>query len=162
MRAWLEHEEPLATTDSASRRRSALVWLSGAAFLSGMAVEAFTTRVLPARLLFTVAILTGGALTARKAWVAARIRSLDINVLMMIAAAGAVALGQWSEAAAVVFLFAVAQALEVRTLERARQAIRALLDLTPVEAIVRDDRGERRVGVDQIHPGVTIVVKPGD
>jgi len=162
MRAWLEHEEAVATTDAAARRRRALVWISGAAFVGGMAVEAFTTRTLPARTLFVLSILAGGSLTARKAWTAARVWALDINVLMMIAAAGAMILGQWSEAAAVVFLFAVAQALEVRTLERARQAIRALLDLTPVEAIVRDHAGERRISVDEIHPGATIVVKPGD
>ena len=89
-------------------------------------------------------------------------RSLDINVLMLIAAAGAVALGQWSEAAAVVFLFAVAQALEARTLERARNAIRALMDLTPADALVRDAAGERRVDVDVIAPGALIVVKPGE
>jgi len=111
---------------------------------------------------FAISILAGAALTARKAWTAVRVGALDINVLMMVAAAGAVALGQWSEAAAVVFLFAVAQTLEVRTLERARQAIRALLDLTPADALVKDDAGERRVGVDQIHPGAVIVVKPGD
>ena len=70
---------------------------------------------------------------------AVRLRSLDINVLMLVAAAGAVVLGEWSEAAAVVFLFAVAQALEARTLERARTAVRALMDLTPAEALVRED-----------------------
>src|SRR6476646_6335802 len=51
MRAWLEHEEAVATTDAAARRRRALVWISGAAFVGGMAVEAFTTRTLPARTL---------------------------------------------------------------------------------------------------------------
>ena len=60
-----------------------------------------------------------------------------------------------------VFLFAVAQALEARTLERARSAVRALMDLTPAEALVRDGAGERRVAVDAIAPGAIIVVKPG-
>ena len=72
---------------------------------------------------------------------------------MLVAAAGAIALGQWSEAAAVVFLFAIAQTLEARTLDRARIAIRALMDLTPTDALVRDAAGERRVAVDQIAPG---------
>ena len=65
---------------------------------------------------------------ARRVRAAMRTRSLDINVLMLIAVAGAVVLRQWSEAATVVFLFAVAQALEARTLERARAAVAALLD----------------------------------
>ena len=92
-------------------------------------------------------------LTARKAWLAVRARSLDINVLMLVAAAGAIALGEWSEAAAVVFMFAVAQALEARTLERARTAVRALMDLTPAEAVVQRRRrtaeGARRPGRDR-------------
>jgi Cd2+/Zn2+-exporting ATPase len=81
---------------------------------------------------------------------------------MMVAAAGAILLGQWSEAAAVVFLFAVAQTLEARTLERARLAVRALMELTPADALVREETGERRVGVEQIQPGAVIVVKPGE
>ena len=90
-----------------------------------------------------------------RASTALRTRTVDINVLMVIAVAGALALGEWLEAASVVFLFALAQWLEVRTLERARQAIRALVDLSPREALVRrggveqrvagrDDRGRRR------------------
>ena len=70
--------------------------------------------------------------------------------------------GSWSEAATVVFLFAVAQMLETRTLDRARNAIRALMDLTPTDAIVRDAPGERSVDVDQIQPGAVIVIRPGD
>ena len=60
------------------------------------------------------------------------------------------------------FLFAVAQALEARTLDRARNAIRALMDLTPADALVRDAAGERRVGVDDIAIGAVIVVRPGE
>jgi Cd2+/Zn2+-exporting ATPase len=90
------------------------------------------------------------------------VRSLDINVLMLVAASGAVVLGEWSEAAAVVFMFAVAQALEARTLERARMAVRALMDLTPAEALVRAADGERKVPVDQVPIGSVIVIKPGE
>ena len=71
--------------------------------------------------------------------------SLDINVLMMVAVAGAIALGEWSEGASVVFLFALAQVLEARAMERARGAIRALMDLAPAEALVVRDRGIRAV-----------------
>jgi Cd2+/Zn2+-exporting ATPase len=62
----------------------------------------------------------------------------------------------------VVFLFAVAQALEARTLERARAAIRGLMDLTPADALLRDGHGERRVPVDDIRVGAVIVVRPGE
>ena len=160
MRAWLEHEEPIAVGGPGLRRRQWAVVASGALLGAGLAAEA--RGVAPAPWLFALSFAVALPLTARRAWHAIRIGSLDINVLMMIAAAGAVALGQLSEAAAVVFLFAVAQTLEARTLDRARSAIRALMDLTPTEAIVRDADGERRVDVDAIAPGVVIVVRPGD
>ena len=91
-----------------------------------------------------------------------RVGALDINVLMLIAATGAIALGQWSEAATVVFLFAVAQALEARTLERARTAIRSLMDLAPTEAIVRTAAGDQRIDVDRVEPGAIVIVRPGE
>jgi Cd2+/Zn2+-exporting ATPase len=93
---------------------------------------------------------------------ALRVRALDINVLMLVAAAGAVALGQWSEAASVVFLFAFAQTLEARTLERARNAVRALMDLAPAEALVREAGGDRRIEIEAITPGMVLVVRPGE
>ena len=112
--------------------------------------------------LFALSIVLGLPMPARKARQALRLRTLDINVLMLVAAAGAVILGQWSEAAAVVFLFAIAQALEAQTLERARHAVRALMDLTPSEVLLRDGAIERIVSVESIEPGAIIIVKPGE
>ena len=162
MRAWLEHEEPLTVDPAAARLRQALVWISGIALTAGLVLDWTATAAPMARALFGAALVAGAVLTLRKALSALRARSLDINVLMLIAATGAVVIGQWSEAAAVVFLFAVAQMLEARTLERARLAIGALLDLTPTEALVKDEAGERRVGVDQVPVGSVIVVRPGE
>jgi len=167
MRAWLEHEKPVVGTERQSRVRQALVGVSGLSL--GLAllldiVGGFSPAITRAATmaLLAVSLACGVAVTIRKAWASLRVRSLDINVLMMIAAAGAIAIGQWTEAATVVFLFAVAQALEARTLERARAAIRGLIDLTPADALLRDTRGERRVPVDDIHVGAVIVVRPGE
>ena len=162
MRAWLEHEEPVGTGARQTELRQLLVWASAVALGLGLAAEATHLPPLAAIVCFAVSLGTGAAVTLRKAIASLRVRSLDINVLMLVAAIGAIALGQWSEAATVVFLFAVAQALEARTLDRARRAIRALMDLTPTEAIVRDADGERRAGVDDIAPGAVIVIRPGD
>jgi Cd2+/Zn2+-exporting ATPase len=162
MRAWLEHEEPLARDEEGARRRRRLLAASGAALALGLAADFLHAPALVVRSLFAAAVAAGVPLTVRRAWLAARARSLDINVLMLIAAAGAVILGQWSEAAAVVFLFALAQALEARTLERARTAIRALMDLTPAEALVREGILERSVPVDEISIGTVIIIKPGE
>jgi Zn2+/Cd2+-exporting ATPase len=161
MRAWLEHEEPIDVGDDATNLRRLLLWISGIAFAAGLAAVALGAAPWASRLAFAAAIGAGAMLTVRRAWTAARVGSLDINVLMVVAAAGAIALGQWSEAAAVIFLFAVAQALEARTLERARSAIRALMDLTPTEALVRGATGDERVDVETLAPGAVIIVRPG-
>jgi len=167
MRAWLEHEKPLVGTERQSRVRQALVGLSGVTLLLALVLDtvgglspAMTRQATMA--LLVASLIAGAAVTIPKAWTSLRLRSLDINVLMMIAAAGAIAIGQWAEAATVVFLFAVAQALEARTLERARAAIRGLMDLTPADALLRDGHGERRVPVDDIRVGAVIVVRPGE
>jgi Cd2+/Zn2+-exporting ATPase len=162
MRAWLEHEEPVSTGDSrAARLRLAILVGSGLLFAGGLLIELLGSHWLGIAL-FAASIVLGLPTPARKARQALRLRTLDINVLMLVAAAGAVLLGQWSEAAAVVFLFAIAQALEVQTLERARHAVRALMDLTPSEVLVRDGAIERTASVETIDPGAIIIVKPGE
>ena len=162
MRAWLDHEEPLVGSDRQMRVRQALVWTSGVTVVLGIALQ-FTGVAGPFAVIgFVVSLAAGVGATARKAWSAARIGSLDINVLMIMAAGGAALLGDWAEAATVVFLFGLAQTLEARTLDRARNAIRALMDLTAADALVRDAAGERRVAVDEVPIGAVIVVRPGD
>ena len=81
---------------------------------------------------------------------------------MVIAVVGAMALREWFEGATVVFLFALAQWLEVRTLERARQAIRALIELSPRDAIVKRNGVEYRAPLETIQVGAEIIVRPGD
>jgi Cd2+/Zn2+-exporting ATPase len=162
MRAWLEHEQPTGPAPSAATRRL-LVIVSGVLLAAGMALEltAVDRRVIVAA--YGVAIASGGLYSVRRALHAARSLALDINVLMLVAVAGAMVLGEWSEGASVVFLFALAQLLEARAMERARGAIRALMDLTPAEALVRGaDDGFRRVPVERIAVGDIVVVKPGE
>jgi Cd2+/Zn2+-exporting ATPase len=118
MRAWLEHEES-QPIDAAAVRRERLVWGSGVALAAGLAAL-LTDGLSPfAWILFLIAIALGGIHTARRALASIRARILDINVLMLVAVAGAIALGEWSEGASVVFLFALAQLLESRAMDRA-------------------------------------------
>lgn len=160
MRMWLEHEEPaIEGGDIAWRWR--LMVACGAAILAGLALRATGWPVVAAAV-FTAASVAGAIYPARRAVAAIRSRTLDINTLMVVAVAGALVLGEWLEAAAVVFLFAVAQWLELRTMARARQAIRALMDLSPREAIVRRNGVESRLAVDEIRVGDEILVRPGD
>ena len=159
-RMWLEHEEPvIGGTDIEWRWR--LMVACAAAIAAGLVLTAAGLTTEAAACLIAAAV-AGGVFPARRAVASLRSRTLDINTLMVVAVAGALVLSEWIEAASVVFLFAVAQWLELRTMERARQAIRALLDLSPREALVRGGGLERRVPVEEIRIGDEILVRPGD
>jgi Cd2+/Zn2+-exporting ATPase len=159
MRMWLEHEEPLSAATMEWRWR--LMLASGALIGAGLAL-AYAGLDTAATAAYLGAAILGGVYPARRALTSLRTRTIDINVLMVIAVAGGIAIGEPLEAAGVVFLFAVAQWLEVRTMERARQAIRALMDLSPREAVVKRGPREERVPVDAIRIDEEIVVRPGD
>jgi len=160
MRAWLEHEA--SRPSSASPWRERLVALSGAALGIGLLLQFAGVAGAPLWVLYLAAIVLGGVYTARRALGSLRARVLDIHVLMLVAVAGAMALGEWSEGASVVFLFALAQVLESRAMERARGAIGALMDLAPAEALVHRDGADVRVPVDEVRIGDVVVVRPGE
>jgi Cd2+/Zn2+-exporting ATPase len=160
MRMWLEHDEPIVS-DSGVRTRLRLTAAAGGAIAAG-ALAAYAGQPFAAAALYVVATLAGAVYPARRAVTALRNRTVDINVLMVLAVAGALALGEWLEAASVVFLFALAQWLEVRTLERARQAIRALIDLAPRQALVRRGTVESMVPIEQVRLHDVVIVRPGD
>jgi Cd2+/Zn2+-exporting ATPase len=159
MRIWLEHEEPRASGADV-RNRLVLALLSALVTAGGAAGQALGLD--GSAVLFLAAAAIGAAYPARRALAAIRSRAIDINILMVIAVAGAVALGDWFEAASVVCLFALAQWMEVRTLDRARQAVRALIDLSPREALVYRDGIEQRLPMERVRVGDVVIVKPGD
>lgn len=159
LRMWLEHEEPLAQVRA--DWRGALSLVSGVCVTAGALVSAFAGPALAAPL-YLISAAAGAVYPSRRAWTAIRSGTLDINVLMVIAVAGALVLRDYLEAASVVFLFAVAQWLEVRTMARARQAIRALVDLAPRDALVMRDGGQERVLLDQVEIGQVIIIRPGE
>jgi heavy metal translocating P-type ATPase len=88
-------------------------------------------------------------------------RRITVNVFVTVALIATIAIGEFRAAAVVVFIMAVAGALETYTLDRARRSIRSLLDLTPKTATVRRDGNEVVVPVDQVQVGDVVVVRPG-
>jgi Cd2+/Zn2+-exporting ATPase len=89
-------------------------------------------------------------------------RDFNINFLMSIAAVGAILIGETLEAATVVFLFAVGEALEGYTTDRARQSIRSLMSLAPARALRLVGGREEDVAIEVLAIGDTILVKPGE
>jgi Cd2+/Zn2+-exporting ATPase len=114
-----------------------------------------------------VAIFTGGLPTYKKGWIALRNRNLNMNALMSIAVTGAVLIGHWPEAAMVMVLFALAEVIEAKSLDRARNAIRGLMDLAPETATVQlpddswDEVDAKTVAIDsraRVKPGERIAL----
>lgn len=113
--------------------------------------------------LYAVAILFGVWLVAPKAWSSARRLSPDMNLLMVVAVAGAIALGEFFEAATVAFFFSLSLYLESWSVGRARNAVSALLDLAPPTArVIRNDGSEVDVPAAEVAVGDRFVVRGGD
>ena len=110
-----------------------------------------------------VAIFTGGLSTYKKGWIALRNRNLNMNALMSIAVTGAMLIGHWPEAAMVMVLFALAEVIEAKSLDRARNAIRGLLNLAPQQATVQQIDGSwADIEATAVTIGSRVRVKPGE
>ncbi len=117
----------------------------------------------PVAVLALGAIALGGRETLRKGWRALTARRLTMNLLMSVAAIGAVVIGQWPEAAVVIWLFGVAELIEAVSLERARNAIRSLVALAPESAHVRTDAGDwADTPAALIGLGAVMLIRPGE
>ena len=113
--------------------------------------------------LFLTGIVLGGFIPAKNGIsVLINAREFDMNLLMTIAVIGAAAIGAFEEAATVVFLFSFGNTLQGYTLDKTRNSIRALMELTPNEALVRRGTTEMRLPIEKISVGDTIVVLPGE
>ncbi len=109
------------------------------------------------------AIALGGRETLRKGWQALTARRLTMNLLMSVAAIGAMVIGQWPEAAVVIWLFGVAELIEALSLERARNAIRSLVELAPETAHVRAADGTAvETAAADVHLGAVVLIRPGE
>ncbi|MGH7458623.1 MAG: HAD-IC family P-type ATPase, partial [Longimicrobiaceae bacterium] len=144
------------------RGRLSLAVLSGVLWLGSLAVEPLVGVEWPAAALALGAVVAGGWYVIPRGIRAARNRALDMNFLMSVAAAGALGIGAYEEAGSVMFLFAVAQLLESYSMDRARNAIKGLMDLSPAEATVLRHGEEIRIPADGVEVGEAVVVRPGE
>ena len=112
--------------------------------------------------LYALTAIVGGFHAAKSGLYGLRSLSFDMNFLMTVAIVGAAVIGEWSEGAAVAFLFSFGNALQVYTMDKTRRSIRSLMELAPPEALVRRGKEEVRLPVEDIVVGDIIIVKPGE
>jgi Cd2+/Zn2+-exporting ATPase len=160
--------------------RALKTWAAGGIVLVGLVLEfaltgfnatvatIFGSELAVADILFVAAVGLSGQEILRNGYYSARNRNLDIDFLMSVAILGALlaSLGfgeaLYFEAATLAVLFSVAELLERYSMDRARNSLRELMDLSPDEATVRRDGEEVTVPVDDVEIGETVVVKPGE
>lgn len=152
----------------ALRRRGAL-WLFRLSAVAAVAAEGISwlggagKSATAVMLLACLSILCGGLPTLKKGWIALKARQMNIHFLMTVAVGGALAIGQWPEAAMVLFLFGVAERLESMSLARAGAAVRALMALAPDSAwVAQADGAWRQRPVSEVMPGARVRVRPGE
>ena len=149
-----------------SEPRAVATLVSGVLTVAGFVASAVAPAAAP--WLFGAAVVSGGVFVARAALFSLRARQVDMNVLMTLAMIGAAAIGQWSEAALVAFLFSLGTVLQAATLERTRRAISGLMKLAPPTATVLrpcEDDGEleeKTIDVGEIVVGDIVIVRPGE
>jgi len=130
----------------------ALGWILGRLFPSSIASDLF----------MILAAAIAGWPIANRAWQALRFRVLGIPALVTVAALGAIAIGEYWEAAVVTFLFAFGSYLEARTLAKTRGALRELLELAPQVARVKKEDGEVEIPAAEVEIGTVVVVRSGE
>ncbi|MFW3615912.1 heavy metal translocating P-type ATPase [Billgrantia antri] len=161
-----EHDDPTQRTAPAASDEEPW-WKIGAAAALALAAEASHSLELAepwlAAALALAAIALVGLPTWKKGFIALRHRTLNINALMSVAVTGALLIGQWAEAAMVLVLFTLAERIEARSLGRARNAIRELLDLAPERASVQQPDGSfRSLPAAEIAIDSLVRVRPGE
>ncbi|RZT31404.1 heavy metal translocating P-type ATPase [Cupriavidus agavae] len=160
--------EPLSDDGAAAVAEPPKPWwplaLAGAAAVAAEVAEWFAlgTPYLPAALALAT-VLIAGLGVYRKGWIALRNGNLNINALMSIAVTGAMLIGQWPEAAMVMALFALAERIEAASLDRARNAVRGLMAMTPEQAtVLQPDGGWQAVAARTVPVGATVRLRPGE
>lgn len=140
-------------------QENANLLLSGAMII---VASLYGEKSVTAILLFLGAIFIGGY-TLFKSGIKNLLRlDFDMRALMTVAIIGAAIIGEWSEGAVVVILFAISEVLERYSMDKARASIRSLMDIAPKEALVRRNGREFTIHVKEIDVGDIMIVKPGE
>ncbi|MBI5464057.1 MAG: cation-translocating P-type ATPase [Ignavibacteriales bacterium] len=151
-----------STLIKTSRKQLLSTSIAAALLVLGLIVKAALPSSLASHVVFIAAILIGGVHIFVKTWKSVRNASLDVNILMTTAVIGALALGNSAEASAVTVFYSMSLLLESLSADRARNAIRSLLRITPPTASVIHEDREIAMPVASVKSGTIILVRPGE
>lgn len=147
----------------ATRQATLITLTAGLLTIAGGVAALSGAPTLLSTLAWASAVALGGLPLLRKGLVTLRTtRSLDINLLMSLAVVGAAFIGDWFEAATVVFLFSLGESLEGYAMDRVRRSVRSLLSLAPAVALVKRGDSEQALPVAEVLPGDLVVVRAGE
>ncbi|GGM63266.1 Cd2+/Zn2+-exporting ATPase [Halarchaeum rubridurum] len=142
-------------------RKAIVTATSGLLYGSGWSLGYLTSFEMASAAILVLATVVGGYDIAKTAYHEVTNRTLGIKTLVTLAAIGAIVIGEYWEAAAVVFLFSLGSYLEGRTMRKTRTALQELLEMTPDTATVRRDGTLQEVSARDVEEGEVVVVKPG-
>ncbi|MCL6519053.1 MAG: cadmium-translocating P-type ATPase [Armatimonadetes bacterium] len=156
-----EQREIIAPEQVIFTKHVAITFIAGLLLVVAIALSTANQLIL-ARILYAASVVVGGYYAARGAFYSLRSFVLDMNFLMTLAAIGAIVIGEWFDAAMVMFLFSLGNTLEARTIERARDSIRSLINLFPTKATVKRNGGEEQVDISLVKAGDVLIIRPGE
>lgn len=149
---WANHHLALAVVGNT------VFLIAGAVARAQGAASAVTTT------LFVIAYVSGGWFSLLEGLESlVKRRRIDVDLLMVMAAVGAAAIGEWLEGGILLFLFSLSNAMQFYAMDRTRRAITDLMQARPREALLKTEAGDTRlVPVEELRVGDVIVVRPGE
>ena len=156
-----ENDEQVRSKESFIKRNIALIISLGFILVAVISQLSLGEDHLLTKALYILAIIIGGFDLFQEGF--SDLIKLDFSMesLMTIAIIGAAFIGEWAEGSIVVILFAISEALERFSMDKARQSIRSLMDIAPKEALIRRNNVEQLVSVDKIDIDDIMIIKPG-
>ena len=156
-----ENDEQVRSKESFIKRNIALIISLGFILVAVISQLSLGEDHLLTKALYILAIIIGGFDLFKEGF--SDLIKLDFSMesLMTIAIIGAAFIGEWAEGSIVVILFAISEALERFSMDKARQSIRSLMDIAPKEALIRINNVEQLVSVDKIDIDDIMIIKPG-
>ncbi|MBC7100993.1 cation-translocating P-type ATPase [Methanothermobacter tenebrarum] len=137
------------------------ILISAILFIIGFYLQ-YSGYMLPAFILFTLTVLVSGLETFKGAILALYHGKFTINLLITLAVIGAYSLGDYPEAAIIVFLYYIAEYLEEYATGQAHESIKGLMQLKPEIATIKIGKKEVKVDASRVQPGEIMVIRPGD